>query len=79
MNWHPKIIIESNSGVDLSDYSHLLIRRAVTRNDEIGEAVMEAAIEKTGDRAWTMDKWRSFLIEIERSDARVSSLLPGER
>lgn len=79
MTWPSKIIIESNPPFDLEDYAHLMIRRAVRRNDEVGEAVMEAAIEKTGDRAWTMDKWRSFLIEIERSDAKVSSLLPAER
>lgn len=58
---------------DLADHGHLLIRRAVNRDDWISDAILDLAAN--GQREWTPGEWLDLLTELETSDMTVSEFL----
>jgi len=52
---------------------HLLVARAATRNDWIGEAVLDIA---AGDRKiWTLKQWRALLQDLHCTPGKLADWL----
>ena len=58
---------------DLDNHGALLVRRAVTRDDWISEALFDMA---AGDQSeWTPRQWDALLAELARSDMTISEFI----
>lgn len=57
----------------LSDYGHLLVRRAICRDDWVSEQLFELAAN--GQREWTLAEWKVLELELETSKMRVRDFL----
>jgi hypothetical protein len=57
----------------LSDYGHLLVRRAINRDDWISEEILELAAN--GQREWTVAEWGALLAELKASKMRLRDWL----
>ena len=58
---------------DLSEHGRLLVRRAVTRDDWITDALLDLA---AGDQTeWTPGEWMDLLMELESSDMTIEEFL----
>ena len=58
---------------DLADYGHLLVRRAVLRDDWVAEAILELAAN--GQTEWTIIEWCELLAELKASKMRLRDWL----
>lgn len=58
---------------DLTDYGHLLVRRAVLRDDWISDEILELAAN--GQRDWTVAEWTALLTELQASKLRLRDWL----
>jgi hypothetical protein len=58
---------------DLTDHGHLLVRRAVLRDDWISEEILELAAN--GQREWTVAEWSDLLAELKASKMRLRDWL----
>ena len=57
----------------LEDHGRLLVRRAVLRDDEISQALLDLA---AGDQTeWTPQEWFDLSMELENSDMTISDFL----
>ena len=57
----------------LREHGRLLVRRAVMREDEITDAILDLA---AGDRtAWHIAEWFDLLMDLESSDMTISEFL----
>jgi hypothetical protein len=57
----------------LSDYGHLLVRRAICRGDWVSDAIFELAAN--GQREWTLAEWKKLESELETSKLRLREWL----
>jgi hypothetical protein len=57
----------------LSDYGHLLVRRAICRDDWISDEILELAAN--GQREWTVAEWSALLAELKASKMRLRDWL----
>lgn len=55
---------------DLADYGHLLVRRAIQRDDWVTEAIFDLAAD--GQTEWTLVEWDAVVAKIESSDLTVA-------
>jgi hypothetical protein len=58
---------------DLSDFGHLLIRRAILRDDWVAEAIFNIAAE--GQQKWDTRQWAVLLAGLESSKQTVNEWL----
>lgn len=58
---------------DLADHGHLLVRRALDRDDWICNAILDLAAN--GQREWDLAEWTALLTELETSDMTVAEFL----
>lgn len=57
----------------LREHGRLLVRRAVMREDEITDAILDLA---AGDRTeWHIAEWFDLLMDLESSDMTISEFL----
>ena len=63
----------------LEDHGSLLMRRAVLRDDWIGEELLNLAaaayMPKNGANAWTLKEWDTLLAEVQSSTLTVNEWL----
>jgi hypothetical protein len=58
---------------DLASYGHLLVRRAILRDDWISEAILELA---AGDKLeWTVPEWDTLTAELAGCDLTIEDWL----
>ena len=69
-----KIVISTPPNHDLSSYGHLLVRRAIERDDWVSESIFNLA---AGDQAhWTPEEWAPILTDLETCDDKLADWLP---
>ncbi len=61
------------SDQQLADYGHLLVRRAICRDDWVAEEILELAAN--GQRDWTLAEWKALVSELKKSDLRLRDWL----
>ena len=54
---------------DLSEFGHLLIRRAILRGDWVADAIFNIAAE--GQTEWSVPQWNTLLAGLESSKQTV--------
>ena len=57
----------------LRDHGRLLVRRAVTREDWIADAIFEIAAKDQTE--WTPQEWFDLQMDLESSDMTISEFL----
>lgn len=57
----------------IHDHSHLLVRRAVQRDDEVADAIFDLA--SSGRLDWDVDSWDDLLNELDNTDKTVGDWL----
>lgn len=62
---------------DLADFGHLLIRRAILRDDWVAEAIFNIAAE--GQTKWDTRQWDALLAGLESSQQTVNEWLAFQR
>ncbi len=60
-------------GRDLADHGHLLIRRAVRRNDWISDAIFDLAAN--GQAEWSPQEWAVTLRKLDKSSETIADWL----
>jgi len=55
---------------DLAEFGHLLIRRAILRDDWVAEAIFDLAAE--GQTKWNTRQWDTLLASLENSQQTVA-------
>ena len=55
---------------DLAEYGHLLVRRAILRDDWVTEAIFDLAAN--GRTEWTLVEWDAVVAKIEESTLTVA-------
>ena len=55
---------------DLAEFGHLLIRRAILRDDWVAEAIFNLAAE--GQTKWDTRQWDTLLSSLENSQQTVA-------
>jgi hypothetical protein len=58
---------------DLADHGALLVRRAISRDDWISQAIMDLAAD--GKTEWTPDEWMDLTMELEASDMTIREFI----
>jgi hypothetical protein len=58
---------------DLTDFGHLLIRRAIQRDDWVAEAIFDLAAN--GQSEWTPRQWDTLLGSLRSSKQTVNDWL----
>jgi len=58
---------------NLADYGHLLVRRAICRDDWISEKIFELAANS--QRLWDYQEWRTVEAELKASNLRIRDWL----
>lgn len=56
----------------LEDYKHLLVRRAVQRDDAVSEAIFTLADDK---KEWTLEEWNTLLADLDKCDLTIGEWL----
>ena len=59
----------------LRDRGRLLVRRAVTRDDWIADALLDLAADADGRTEWTPEQWDMLLTDLRRSDMSIEEWL----
>ena len=62
---------------DLADFGHLLIRRAILRDDWVAEAIFNIAAE--GQTKWDTRQWDTLLAGLGSSKQTVNEWLAFQR
>ena len=57
----------------LSRNGHLLVRRAVQRDDDVAQAVLDTLAGQK--RSWTLSEWEGLLFEATLDDRLVKELI----
>ena len=58
---------------DIADYGHLLVRRAIHREDWVADEIFDRAAE--GRTEWTPSEWAALLKELGQCDQTISDWL----
>ena len=58
---------------DLTDHGHLLVRRAILRNDWISDALLDLAAGSQTE--WTPQEWNVLLKELRESSEKIEDWL----
>lgn len=54
---------------DLADYGHLLVRRAILRDDWIADRILDLA---AGDQTeWTLKEWETLEMELGQCNMKI--------
>lgn len=61
----------------LAEFGHLLIRRAILRDDWVADQIFDLAAE--GQSEWTTQQWDTLLASLENSDQTVKEWLAIRR
>ncbi len=62
---------------DIHDHAHLLVRRAVHRNDEVADAIFDIASADRTD--WDLSDWGDLLDELDQVDKTVGDWLASRQ